>query len=382
MLENFWVIFDTCQYPQYYQDVHNLLALPEGATLRYDYKRKYLSDAAIAIAQGSEQLSILFVYAQKATEYSRVGGNSKPAVDGPFETTYIATRLGRMLSVTKDAESYYFDFQVLAYPNQNAKALRDILADLESRDEVPWNKWVSVSTQMSNFKELGKGEEHGKWSTIVDLLSASPIQFAGDAFWRLKGPFQGSAETPNLPQVEYYTEAGRSRQGRSFYPVVENTSWRLELISETGRRVTQSAEGDQPTSLYQVEAKSSDDKILTMTGNPIYALRHYTGQMIEYRLQSCALFGQTAADLILKTLPQITEWPSGPNLTLKHRLRRNKIRMGLGVLLGIVGTCCFVFGESKALEHHPWIQVVLKVGGVLLIVLAGFVITGTIVFKS
>src|SRR5689334_5840571 len=63
-----WVIFDTCTRPEYYQDVHNLLALPRDVLLRYEYRSKYLSPAAIQAATNpnTAPLWVLLVYAQWA----------------------------------------------------------------------------------------------------------------------------------------------------------------------------------------------------------------------------------------------------------------------------------------------------------------------------
>ena len=43
---SFWVIFDTGTVPAYYQDVHNILAMPHETIVRYNYKEKYLCDVA------------------------------------------------------------------------------------------------------------------------------------------------------------------------------------------------------------------------------------------------------------------------------------------------------------------------------------------------
>ncbi len=48
--EFFWVIFDTSTRPQYYQDVHNILALPEGFVYRYDYRTSQMSPSAVQAA--------------------------------------------------------------------------------------------------------------------------------------------------------------------------------------------------------------------------------------------------------------------------------------------------------------------------------------------
>ncbi len=46
------VVFDTCTRSHYYADVHQLLALPAGTILRYDYQEKYFSPEAFAYLRG------------------------------------------------------------------------------------------------------------------------------------------------------------------------------------------------------------------------------------------------------------------------------------------------------------------------------------------
>lgn len=363
MANIFWVIFDTCQYTQYYQDVHNLLALPEGATMRYDYKQDLMSDAAIKLAQEKTSHPILFVYAQKAGAYTRVGANSKRP-DGILKTVFVATRAGKMLSVTKDAKSYYFDFEVAGYPHQDRQLLGGILNELEENEETPWRKWVSVSTEIGNLTALLSGEEQDNWSAIVDLLGTPPMQFAGDAFWRIKALYADSGAR-KFPMVEYYSDGDRSRQARSKFEMVENESWRVELLSETAKGLTSSTAAEAPIGEYTVDATTTDAKILTVSGTPVFDLRHYTGQMIEYRAESHPVFGKAIADLVLRTKPQSSQWPSGANIVLRHQLRRNRVRLAFGTATGIIGTVLFTIAGSKSFEASAG-ATPMKIAGVLL----------------
>jgi hypothetical protein len=48
----FFVIFDTCTHAAYYGDVHEVLALPAGAIVRYEYKRYLFKPEAAATLDG------------------------------------------------------------------------------------------------------------------------------------------------------------------------------------------------------------------------------------------------------------------------------------------------------------------------------------------
>jgi len=378
MLKEFWVIFDTCQYPEYYQDVHNLVAMPEGTIMRYEYKNKYLSDAARQLANNSpKEHQVLFVYAQKDCKYIRVPGNSRPP-DGTYLTLYIGTRLGTMLNVTKDGESYYFDFQVTKYPKDDPSTLNKILEVLIAKNEVPWEKWVCVSRDLASLKVLQDGDQHKNWSAIVNSLSSPPMQFEGDAFWRLKGPYKRPKEILRNPMVEFITENGYSRQARSYYDIVENETWRFELLSETGKSVTEASEGTVPHREYSVRVRSSNDNILSPIGMSVYALRHYSGQMVEYSARTHPFFGRPVADLIFETEPRQGEWPVGANIRFKHKLRRNRTRMTVGTIVGLFGMGCQTVGNSSLFEQHQCLKMFLIVAGTILIVISMFVLTGQI----
>ena len=71
MADWFWVIFDTSQLMDYYSDVHNLLALPTNATMRYDYKQALISDAAMEHVERGFAAPVLLIYVQKNGNYRR-----------------------------------------------------------------------------------------------------------------------------------------------------------------------------------------------------------------------------------------------------------------------------------------------------------------------
>jgi hypothetical protein len=383
MLSTFWVVFDTSQLADYYKDVHNLLALPKGATMRYDYKEKYLSAAAREHVQCRDVLPILLVYTQKNAPYTRDEKFSH-APQGNHALLYFGTRLATMLNITQDAQSYYFDFQVGAYPNQDQEALRDILQRLASDGETPWSevkdnrpagKYVCMSSALDSFKRLEAGEDQANWAAIVNALGKPPMQFSDDAFWRLKGPYSSGVEAIQEPAIEYHAPSGKTRQAEAVYEITENTALRVELVSDISQET-----GARPP--FQVAGASSDDKTLQFIGNPVFPLRRYTGLIINYRAKAAALIGPTAADLSFTTSPQRTPWVSGPQLTFKYRVKRNGLRMLAGTIAGLLGIASYVVGNSKVLDGYPWWAVVLQAAGILLGAVSVFSLTGKIGFQS
>src|SRR5579871_3225422 len=382
MSDWFWIIFDTSQLMDYYRDVHNLLALPAGATMRYDYKQKYLSEEAIRRANSNDSASVLFIYMQKDGNYHRDEKHTV-APEGALPFTYVATRLGNMLCQVKDGESYYFDFQVGRYPAQNHVFDR-LMHGLERIGETPWatvrnggpsGKYVCVSTEMDALTELEAGEDQQKWSSIVSRLSTPPIQFSQDSFWRLKGPYRGKADEVTLPRIQLHIEKGKTRHSEAVYHITENTGWRFELISEIGQ-------GVGARNAFHVEGSTSDDKVVKFTGGPNFPLRRYTGTMIEFRAQTAQLIGQTSAEISFATSPQPTGWVTGPVFALKYRIMRNKWRIGIGTFTGAVGICSYVLGDSQLLECHPLISIILKILGLLFGVASAFAFTGNIAFSA
>lgn len=380
----FWVIFDTSQYPDYYRDVHNLLAYPRSATMRYDYKEKYLSPSAIEHAAKNEPMSILFVYTQKKGPYTREEGRSA-ASPGINDVLYVATRFGTMLNVARTGETFYFDFQLAGYPISDSKILDAILSPLRARSEVPWGaekdsspygKWLSVSHDTASYEGLSAGDDQANWTAIVNRMLAAPVQFASDSFWRLKGPYKYGGDVVRDPEIIYETESGQTRKAEAVYNFPENGLWRFEVISEVGKGT-----GTRPQ--YYVDVTSTDEKVMKPIGGTHVGLRRSTGEMINFRTETAALIGRTLVHFLLVTQPQPASWVVGPNLVFKFRVHRNRVRVWLGILFGILGPLAYVIGDSDALKtQHPWWAACVKFCGIIEVAVSAFFLTGKITFEA
>ncbi len=380
----FWVIFDTSQYPDYYRDVHNLLAYPRSATMRYDYKEKYLSPSAIEHAIANNPIPILFVYTQKNGPYTREEGHSKTP-GGAAEVLYFATRFGTMLNITKTGDTFYFDFQLSGYPISDTKILDAILSPLRAQSEVPWGveengspygKWMSVSHDTASYQALSGGDDQTSWNEIVNRMIAAPVQFAGDSFWRLKGPYKYGGDVARDPEIVYETESGQTRKAEAVYNLPENGLWRFEVISEVGKGT-----GARPQ--YQLDVTSTDEKVMKPIGGTQVGLRRSTGETITFRTESAALIGTTLVEFFFITEPQPTSWVVGPKLALKFRVHRNRVRVFLGLLFGMLGPLAYVIGDSDALKtQHPLWAASVKFSGIIAVAISLFFLTGKISFAA
>jgi hypothetical protein len=169
----FRVIFDTCQLSSYYQDVHNLLALPPKAIIRYDYRTRYISDAALDLIKGTATAprEVLLIYVQYEGYRRGAGLDYRPA---PNEKMFIvASRLARMRLIPNiGADKYAFDLELGGYPKYDVAVLTGILQPLMNANQTPWSKWVTVSDLINEFDKL----KSVRIQTIGPRLSTRSVQ--------------------------------------------------------------------------------------------------------------------------------------------------------------------------------------------------------------
>jgi hypothetical protein len=190
------VVFDTCTRPQYYADVHQLLALPAGAILRYDYQEKYFSPEAFAYMRQLKEsdcpVEVVLFYGQFA-DYAKGCEDPKGRVLDPANSVLIPTRFARLRNVAfeervgGDGQSrslVYFHMELAGFPNPDSPAIRPLLDMLAHKRELPFEKWVTIApddTDLTAFRQ--DGTEF--WGKVVDRLATPPSQFHGDVFWRI-----------------------------------------------------------------------------------------------------------------------------------------------------------------------------------------------------
>ncbi|ALL13186.1 hypothetical protein AQ619_07360 [Caulobacter henricii] len=190
------VVFDTCTRPQYYADVHQLLALPAGTILRYDYQEKYFSPEALAylrqLTESDCPIDVVLFYGQ-FEDYVKGSADPKDRMLDPATSVLIPTRFARLRNVAieervgGDGQSrsiVYFHMELAGFPNPDSPAIRPLLDTLAEKRELPFEKWVALAPEGADLAAF-RQDDAKFWSKVVDRLATPPSQFHGDVFWRI-----------------------------------------------------------------------------------------------------------------------------------------------------------------------------------------------------
>lgn len=334
----FWVIFDTCQLNSYYQDLHNLLALPAGAIIRYDYRTRYISDSALAAVRGTAApRDVLLIYVQYEGYTRGIGLDYRPSQDEKIFV--IATRFARMrLTPNIGGDKYAFDLELEGYPKFNSQSLREIWQSLANSNQVPWSKWVTISDSISELPKLRSGIDADKWATIADTLGAAPSQFGGDVFWRLAPPvLDGKKAIASTFETQAATAPGGVRQVSFSYPLKEGHSYEFEVFSHGSHRSTR-----------QLRITVPQGGPLQYDGSPAIDLRYDAATHIVVRGQRAETVDDRFGLLTLDSGDPVNGWPIGPRLTLQFKIFKSKGAVVIGVILLLIAV---VLGAAA---EHAW----------------------------
>jgi len=323
----YWVIFDTCPRPEYYLDVHNILAAPPGWVLRYEYRDKYVAPAALQVMNADDDLPdrILFGYTQPLT-YARGGGALKetPGFDAMM---WVPTRLGRMLNIVERAGQFFFDFEVLGYPMPGVAAT-DIFRSLYGAHETPFWKWVTFLNRLGEFEALSTGSSDDNWEAIVEQLDRPPSQFAGDVFWRLLGLKRSRHSEVIAPKQLVEAQAQETRQVKAYYPVRDALNYSIEI---TTKRSPEKRGGGPPLP-YVIQGESDDRDIMRVVGDGRIDARQYTSAHLELETKGLTWPKPRVVELSLVTEPKDGDWSQGP----QTRLRVEVTKRPVSILLALV----------------------------------------------
>jgi hypothetical protein len=377
----FWVIFDTSTKRDYYRDVHNLLALPPGGTIRYDYHQVHLSDGAIERAKEDSAMrpsEVLLAYAQERN--FKKGG---PDHGGPLsqaDALWVGTRLARLKYLSYHVDRYYFDLEVTGYPSPDREAFLRILAPLISNGAVPFNKWVAISDAHSDLTVLSGGELPHSWSVLVDTIGAAPSQFAGDSFWRIARILSGGNGAQVVPALEQRTmEQGVQRVVtgvNAIYPVQELSSITIEVESRTPGSGVEPG-GPEPPTPRTISLIAPPDSSLAGLNGQTVMLRRYAMDRVEAEVGTTDRIQSVDADLRLTTGPDAGAFPVGPELTLRFRINKQPGRGYVALLLAVISVIFAAVGAGLLKDYLEW-GLVLIVLGVLGGVSASYLWTGRV----
>jgi hypothetical protein len=373
----FWVIFDSCTVPDYYLDVHKLLAFPKDATIRYNYREKYLSPPAVtaSLNPAAAPKFGLVLYAQRNGFHK---GDGTPATGTIFaDMLWLPTRIVEMLCIpARDGETFNYDLKVLRYPSIDRAAMTRILSPLIQRNEIPFNKWVTISSELASFQELQKGEDRRNWGTIVTEFHRPEFQFSSDVFWRIVGPTRGRTSRLVSPRYEQILESGAPRLVKAVYDLEEGQNHSFEIVSASPPR----PQGTDLTQ-YSIKCTSTNDKNVEINGSGIVSLRQETADSVQFVGKITEEIADHSAALRFQTQPKPKDWPGGPELEVLVAVVKSKTKMVLGLILGLFGLLLGAYG-AEVLKSSALIGIPCLAIGIILVVISGLLIFKKLSLKS
>jgi hypothetical protein len=373
----FWVVFDTCTVPEYYLDVHKLLAVPRGATLRYNYREKYLSPSALKASLNpstAPRFGLLF-YAQRSG-FRR--GDGTPATGTIFnEMLWIPTRVVEMLCIpARDGETFNYDFKVLRYPSIRREAMARVLEPLKQHKEIPFNKWVTISSELRSLEDLQKGDDRMNWGSIVAEFHKPEFQFSSDVFWRIIGPTKDKASKLISPRYEQTFDSGNLRLVKAVYDLEEGQNHSFEIVSASPLRL----EGAALTQ-YSVACSSTNDKNLEVIGSGIVSLRQESADSVQFVGKILEEIADHSAALHLETRPKPKDWPGGPEMEVLVAIVKSRTKMVFGFVIGLLGVLLLTYGAEE-LKSSMMTGVASVAIGTVLVVISGLLIFKKLSLKS
>jgi hypothetical protein len=373
----FWVIFDTSTKPDYYRDVHNLLALPPGATIRYDYRENHLSAAALEEARKGDGSAkkVLVAYAQ-----SKKFNKGDADLDGhiPYlQGLWIATRIANLSHLRFSVNRYEFYLEMLEYPAADDAALGAIIQALGA--DIPFVKWVAMSNLDAQFDALRKGTASENWASIINRIGNFPSQFAGDSFWRIAKVASGPLKFTVQPVLRDHTEVSAGKETKTgveaVFPIFELDRIALQIekrLPETGEE----PRGKEPEAARTVTFETAPDGLLKDLNGRTLNLRRYTTEWIETEVGGSDRIDAQLYDLRMKTGPAEGTYPIGPEFSLRFEATKRPGAGYFALLFAIVGAACIAVGGFVK-DHLEW-SIGLIVLGTILIVGAGFLWSGRV----
>jgi hypothetical protein len=361
----FFVVFDTCTHARYYSDVHEVLAMPEGGIIRYEYKRSLIkpdaSAALEALCNNPSALPVdaLLMYGQKR--------NYRQSEPDPTEmlrwrdSDFIPTRSALVVAVARvpGAESasdvLHFHLQMKGFVDPDTPAIAQMVQALEAGDALPFGKrgrqhvWISLlPAALEPSRTALRSDSQQLWGKVVDRFVTLDTQFKNDIFWRVRDVCEASRKgRPGarvLLQDRSTNERVHTNRWHQDYPLYEAD--RYEIFVETH---SPDAHGNQVPGDATIAMTSSDDEegLIKLSAQPLAIVPNETTSQ-RFSVDSNNVLDTRYSGIRLETkVPNHTSaYPAGSlcNLTFAIRKKTWRLLANLGFVLG--GTALGVYATA------------------------------------
>ena len=377
------VVFDTCTKPPYYGDVHQLLALPAGAYLRYDYEEKHFSKEAIDLLRAATgdmmPIDAILFYGQFNTY--RKSEPDPSAILTVADSILIPTRYARIRNVAFDPRiggggqprsNVIFQMELLGFPDPDAPAIQGLMQLLSNRQELPFSKWVAVAPEDVDL--IGLRERSTKlWGKVVDRLASRPSQFNGDVFWRIG----------HLEKISGIV-------GREIFPTPRSTNrfgekeffadYVLDPLADYRVTITNIIPGTDDKELPAKTSVTAVEDTTKLLGLPERAreLRRNDGAQFVFNVHRLDEMTTRYAKLLFETVVKdhAGPFPAGSSAEISVAVRSSGYRLAGAILLAALGAAAGVGATAVAKNGDVAEAAFLGILGVVLLATASITFFG------
>ncbi|MGO6788725.1 hypothetical protein ACCS70_18915 [Rhizobium ruizarguesonis] len=388
---SFFVVFDTCTHPAYYGDVHEVLSLPEGAVIRYEYKRRLFSAAAASemetLISNPFYLPIpaLLMYGEKrGFEH----GHSDPTdMLTTADSVFVPTRSANLVAVAMDKAAttsedvFYMHFQLRGFIDPAIPVLGELVASLETANSLPFgdrqqqHKWVSLVPPAMAAKEAQLvSDDQTLWTRVIEAFVLSPTQFKNDVFWRVQSLVEVKNGQPG---------ATVPLQDRATNEQVHADRWRRDYRLNEGKRYavkiqTYSPDGHGVTvpacATVAMTSRDDDEGLVKLSADPMNVIPN----QIEHKRFAISMDSAldtrfTGIHLETQVPDYTSKFASGSMCTLTFSIRKERWRVIIGSVLVLAGIG--VGGYTVGAKPDGSWSAGLGVAAVLAIAVGGYLLT-------
>ena len=392
------VVFDTCTHPEYYRDVHRLLALPRGAILRYDYKRYLFSqEAGDLLNEATEQdtpIDAILIYGQHRN-YAKGDSDNALSMLSWNSGVFIPTRSAWIVNVAitpgavRDEDKIHFHLEMRGFVDPATRAVEPLIHTLESRNELPFgdretqHTWISLApTSETDGTEIDlaslRSDDEAPWSTVVNQLVTAPTQFKDEIFWRVRRVVR---ELSPKDQEIYLIGRDNNRFGSEDnwhrdYRVKDHQSYAIMIETHSPGAHGHAVPGDATLSTVD-----DTDALIRIPANPTQIRPNQT-RGIKFSVEPINTLATRYSGLELAT--QVPNWtspyPRGSLCLLTLNVAKGRLRMfvsgGFGILAVVavavatmslkskdyttVGIATAVAAVLGFIAHYAWTREIKK----------------------
>lgn len=366
-----FVVFDTCTHASYYGDVHEVLALPQGAVIRYEYKRRlFKPDAAqeverLASKPSDLPMPVLLMYGEKNNFVQ--GSGDPPTMLTIADSVFVPTRSANLIAVgivkgaTAQDDVFYLHLALRGFVDPDLVEINELVVALEAANSLPFGTagaqqtWVSLLPgSISPHRDRLISDVPDLWSKVIDKLITLPTQFRNDVFWRVRS----LAEERNGARFKEVDLADRSTNQRvdphkwqRDYALLESNRYLVEIQSYSTHDHGATVPGGSTVALTSTD---DDQGLLKLSPDPLPIVPNQVAEK-RFAVTTDSALGTRYIGMRLETqVPNRTsQYPAGSMCTLTFSVRKDRTRFIVGIIsvLVSVGLTAYI---AAAKPSNKW----------------------------